>query len=317
MMNDQFNHDHYLHLKHLNEPHDAVISIELETIAKKRHELFPTFHLLIWDETGIFNFLINEYVYLSSDTLNIDNKNIYLLRKTKETTNNKTKIKLSNNSKLIIEDIAVQKNTHHTFIDSLGSNEIYYFSNHVTDKLFYHNILIEVKGELFMYSISKENPQKHKNKIIYELDEKSKLVHNSFSQNSERQLQDDSIEVFHSKESNSIINYTSLNKGHISTQINSIIGKHSEGSETHQHISHTVLSDKAITNSKPNLMIANNDVVASHGSSIGKISEDELFYLSQRGIDKECSAKILTESKLSFMLDKSQIQNEIMSYFKD
>lgn len=317
MKNGQFDHDHYLNSKLLLEPKLPVADLNIQNLLEIRKSLFPKFYFLFIDNSGIFDFYKQHHIYLEDDYFSFRDKNIYLIRKTEDSSLDNTKIKLFGMTTLIIEDISVQKNTHNTFIDSDGNNEIYYFSNHISEQLFYNHSCFKVNGELKSYFITKENKQKHKNKVIYELSDKSILEHNSFSHNKYGQLQDDSIEVFHSKDSTSLINYLGLNYGHISTQINSVIGKHSEGSETHQKITHIALGDKSVINSKPNLMIANNDVVASHGNSIGKFSEEEFFYLSQRGISKERIHKILAESKLYFLLEKSRIKESVIKYYED
>lgn len=43
----------------------------------------------------------------------------------------------------------------------------------------------------------------------------------------------------------------------------------------------------------PNMFILENDVVANHGSVIGRFSEDEMFYLMSRGICEEEAVKLL------------------------
>ncbi|HCQ31067.1 TPA: hypothetical protein DIU27_01625 [Candidatus Collierbacteria bacterium] len=53
-----------------------------------------------------------------------------------------------------------------------------------------------------------------------------------------------------------------------------------------------LLDKKSSAVAEPKLEIENNDVKASHAATVGKIDEDQLFYLTSRGID-EPSAKIL------------------------
>jgi len=55
----------------------------------------------------------------------------------------------------------------------------------------------------------------------------------------------------------------------------------SEARQRHQSL---LLSPKARIDSRPQLDIAADDVTASHGSSIGQLSADELFYLQSRGV---------------------------------
>lgn len=66
-----------------------------------------------------------------------------------------------------------------------------------------------------------------------------------------------------------------------------------------------LLSEKAEINSKPHLEIFADDVKAAHGSTVGQLSPEEVFYLQSRGISKTLSEQLLTEG---FVLD---ILNEI------
>ena len=49
---------------------------------------------------------------------------------------------------------------------------------------------------------------------------------------------------------------------------------------------------------EPKLEIENNDVKASHAATVGKIDEDQLFYLSSRGVDSEEAEKLIVEGFL-------------------
>ncbi|HHW69516.1 MAG TPA: hypothetical protein GX747_04185 [Tenericutes bacterium] len=55
-------------------------------------------------------------------------------------------------------------------------------------------------------------------------------------------------------------------------------------------------NNKCIIN--PNLFIDENDVIANHSAHIGTFTNDELFYLQSRGIDKYTAEKILTNGFL-------------------
>ena len=59
----------------------------------------------------------------------------------------------------------------------------------------------------------------------------------------------------------------------------------------------------------PNLLIDNYDVESNHAAYIGKFSEEKLFYLMSRGINREDSYRLLLESYLinSDSIDLGQI----------
>lgn len=60
-----------------------------------------------------------------------------------------------------------------------------------------------------------------------------------------------------------------------------------------------LLSDKVEVNSKPILRIFSDDVKASHGSTMGKIQEDEIFYLQSRSISRPKAIELLGQGFLN------------------
>ncbi len=55
------------------------------------------------------------------------------------------------------------------------------------------------------------------------------------------------------------------------------------------------LGDKTLANSIPSLKIDANDVKASHGATVGQISEEHLFYLMARGLSRDEAEKMIVE----------------------
>ncbi len=73
--------------------------------------------------------------------------------------------------------------------------------------------------------------------------------------------------------------------------------------EAYQENHNLLLSETAIANTKPQLEIYADDVKCSHGATIGRLSEEEQFYMRSRGIP-EAEAKVLQMvSFLSPVLD--------------
>jgi Fe-S cluster assembly protein SufD len=54
-----------------------------------------------------------------------------------------------------------------------------------------------------------------------------------------------------------------------------------------------LLSQKAHIDSVPALEIAANDVKAYHGATVGAIDEEQIFYMTSRGIDRESAEKMI------------------------
>ncbi len=74
------------------------------------------------------------------------------------------------------------------------------------------------------------------------------------------------------------------------------IPKNTNGCEGYQNHRGILLSDKAKISATPQLEIWSEDVVCSHGSAVGPLPEDELFYLETRGVKKQEAEKLLLSS---------------------
>ncbi len=71
------------------------------------------------------------------------------------------------------------------------------------------------------------------------------------------------------------------------------IARGADGADAKQRHQSLLLSAKARVDSRPQLDIAADDVKAAHGSSIGNLAEDELFYLRSRGLSHQLARGLL------------------------
>lgn len=78
-----------------------------------------------------------------------------------------------------------------------------------------------------------------------------------------------------------------LNKSTITFDTSGKIEKGMSKSKCVQLSKGIIMDDNAKITSKPILLIDEFDVVANHGASIGKMSDDSLFYLMSRGLTKK------------------------------
>lgn len=72
-----------------------------------------------------------------------------------------------------------------------------------------------------------------------------------------------------------------------------------------------LLSDSAGGKAVPNLEILENDVKAGHASTIGKVSETELFYLMSRGLTREISTKLIVQGFLENLLGEFPVKEAL------
>lgn len=85
--------------------------------------------------------------------------------------------------------------------------------------------------------------------------------------------------------------------------------------EAQQLNKNLLLSREAVAYSRPQMEIDTDDVKCSHGSTIGQLSEKELFYFESRGIRKELAQKMLSDGFAKDVLLKiksPQIREEVL-----
>jgi Fe-S cluster assembly protein SufD len=70
-----------------------------------------------------------------------------------------------------------------------------------------------------------------------------------------------------------------------------------------------MLSEKSVSNSIPSLEIDANDVKASHGATIGKPDEEELFYLMARGLSRKEAERLIITGYFSPILQQIKDNN--------
>ena len=83
-----------------------------------------------------------------------------------------------------------------------------------------------------------------------------------------------------------------------------IVEKGAMRTDSDQQMKNLMLTGEAKANSKPNLMIFNDDVKCSHGDTVGQVNDAELLYLRSRGIEKSQARAILTRSFANSITEK-------------
>lgn len=73
------------------------------------------------------------------------------------------------------------------------------------------------------------------------------------------------------------------------------IHKIAQKTQAFQMNNNLLLNERARAESKPNLEIFADDVKASHGSTMGRIDKEQLFYLQTRGLSLEAAKKLLVK----------------------
>ncbi|MEE9569963.1 MAG: SufD family Fe-S cluster assembly protein, partial [Candidatus Binatia bacterium] len=74
-----------------------------------------------------------------------------------------------------------------------------------------------------------------------------------------------------------------------------VVWKDAQKTNAKQTNKNLLLSEDAEINSKPQLEILADDVKCTHGTTVGQIEEEQLFYLRSRGLDRETAQGLLTQ----------------------
>jgi FeS assembly protein SufD len=97
-----------------------------------------------------------------------------------------------------------------------------------------------------------------------------------------------------------------------------IVHRTGGGAEAHQSNRNLLLSEGANVFTKPHLEIDHDDVIASHGATVGAMEEDQVFYLRTRGIPEDTARAMLTFAFAQAILDelpsaeaRAELSNEL------
>ena len=91
------------------------------------------------------------------------------------------------------------------------------------------------------------------------------------------------------------------------------------GSKGNEMETTLLLSPQAVVKAAPIILCGEEDISAEHGSTIGKLSPEMLFYMNTRGIDQATAEELLTRAKISAAAAKipsEDIRQEIEDFIK-
>ncbi|HSU81783.1 MAG TPA: Fe-S cluster assembly protein SufD, partial [Thermoanaerobaculia bacterium] len=86
------------------------------------------------------------------------------------------------------------------------------------------------------------------------------------------------------------------------------VHKGAQKTDAKQSNRNLLLSRDAIANSNPQLEIYADDVKCTHGSTVGQLDEDAVFYLRSRGIGAEAARSLLTYAFASDIVERIKVE---------
>ena len=109
-------------------------------------------------------------------------------------------------------------------------------------------------------------------------------------------------------------------KSLLNYDVSSFIENGAKKSVVRQSSNILLFDEESIGKNNPILLIEENDVKASHGSSIGKIDADTMFYLCSRGLSKSEATNLICLGKVEYLINKiedKEIKESLISKFKE
>ena len=92
-----------------------------------------------------------------------------------------------------------------------------------------------------------------------------------------------------------------------------LVRRDAQKTDAYQQNRNIVLSDTASINTKPELEIYADDVKCSHGATTGKLDEEALFYMRQRGLDTQLAKSLLMYTFCYEIIERMESE-EMRSY---
>ena len=83
-----------------------------------------------------------------------------------------------------------------------------------------------------------------------------------------------------------------------------LVHKDAQKTSAIQQNNNIILSEKSVVQSNPQLEIFADDVECAHGSTVGQIDDEALFYLRSRGVGQRAAYNILLNAFLYDVVDK-------------
>ncbi len=86
-----------------------------------------------------------------------------------------------------------------------------------------------------------------------------------------------------------------------------VVRPDAQKTDANQTNKNLLLSDDATVDSKPELEINNNDVRCTHGSALGQVDRDAVFYLRARGLTEAAARQLLIQAFVRDLIDRITI----------
>ena len=236
----------------------------------------------------------------------VDDSNIYLINDNSKILINagiKAYIIDETNNKEVYVKVLDDASLDYTIINSNSSKRVF----DLYGELDINEILLDNTDESFICNLLKENANVNKKLLAFA---------DNMNQNVVERINHE-IEKTYSNISNIGV---SMNNSNINFDITGFIKQGMSKTNCRQLSKGIVMDDTSKVICKPILLIDEYDCFASHGASIGKMSDDDLFYLMSRGLTKNEAFFLILRGIIAPFIDKlpnEKYKEEILKKIND
>jgi len=85
------------------------------------------------------------------------------------------------------------------------------------------------------------------------------------------------------------------------------VGRDAWDTSSYQRENTLMLSDESEADASPKLIINNHDTEASHSATVGQVDEQEMFYMTSRGVDPQTAENMLVEGFFAPVLEEVDV----------
>ncbi|WP_135302179.1 Fe-S cluster assembly protein SufD [Haloarcula amylovorans] len=85
------------------------------------------------------------------------------------------------------------------------------------------------------------------------------------------------------------------------------VGREAWDTSSYQRENTLMLSDESEADASPKLIINNHDTEASHSATVGQVDEEDMFYMTSRGVNPDAAKNMLVEGFFVPVLDEVEV----------
>jgi len=193
------------------------------------------------------------------------------------------------------------------------------FNNYENKVCEYNNYYLDDKAKLYINDLNINEVESENTSNVYLYSEKASAYVSNSCINASSKLQKNNYNIYHNekKTKSELVGYgVVLNDSTLNMDTCGYIKRGSKNANMHQTSKGIILDTYSVMQACPLLYIDEYDCMASHGASIGAISEEDVYYLMSRGLSRYDAEKLIVYGFFNPYLSKIN-DEKILAYIQE